>query len=233
MAYGLEVTNRNFVVEKLVGVHQPEKNNGNVELIQFHDGTMNHLLNGIGKLFPNLKSVLVGYSDSMSLNTVFIRRCNFQHMENVFEIVIHKSSIETVPDDLLWDLPNLERFQLDGKLKEIPERLFERNFNLQEVYLASNELTFLPRELFRKNLELKWVNFERNRLQFIEVDFMFLPNIQYVFLADNICIDRYLNKSEETDEDQFVVPKEIDNSVPIKSVSKLQRLIYSSCAFYG
>lgn len=232
VAYGLNVDNKNVVVNKLVGAHKSEGSNNNVELIQYHNGTMLYLLDGIGKLFPNLKSVFVGYSDSISLHTVLIRRSNFQHMANVFEIAIHKSSIETVADDVFWDLPQLERFQLDGKLKELPERIFEKNVKLQEVYLASNALVFLPRKLFRKNLDLKWVNFEGNFLKFIEVDFMLLPDIKYVFLAGNICVNRNLNKTEENIEDQYEAQNETDDSLPVKRVIELQRLIYSNCTFF-
>lgn len=232
MAHGLNVQSKNIVVDKLIGAHEKKANNDRVELLQFHNGTMLYLLDGIGKLFPNLKSIFVGYSDSVSLNTVLLRRSNFQRMENVFEIVIHRSEIETIADDLFWDLPQLERFQLDGKLKELPERLFEKNVNLKEVYLASNDLVFLPRKLFRNNSQLSWVNFEDNLLKFIEVDFTLLLNIRYVFLADNICIDKNLNKTIEQIEYQFEAPNDSDSSHPVRRVIELQRLIHSNCTSF-
>ncbi|XP_037036930.1 uncharacterized protein LOC119074765 [Bradysia coprophila] len=228
VAYGLNVRSKNVVVDKLIGA--AKLNKSRVEFIQFHNGTMLYLLDGIGKFFPNLKSVLVGYSDTVSLNTTLMRRSNFQHMENLFEIVIHKSDIETIAVDLLWDLPQLERFHLEGKLKELPERIFEKNVKLKEVYLASNSLVFLPRKLFWNNLHLTWVNLEHNLLTFIEVDFMMLPNIQYVFLAGNNCVNRNLNKTDEENELQDL--NENDNSQPVTRVLELQRLIYSNCTFF-
>lgn len=234
VAYGLNVQNKNFGVDRLIGSHEFNENNDKVELIQFHNGTMFYLVDGIGRLFPNLKSFFVGYSDSDSdpLNTTLIRRSNFLNMENLFEIAIHKSDIAWIYEDLLWDLPNLERFQLDGILLEIPERTFENNAKLKEVYLAANALVFLPKNLFKNNLDLKWVNLANNSLLFIQTDFRRLPNILYIFLAGNLCINQNFNKTAEQVEDRSAVLNENNNSDQVGEVMQLQRLIDSNCTLY-
>lgn len=229
VAHGLAVRYKNFGVDKLIGTHESNGTNSKVELIQFHNGTMFYLIDGIGKLFPNLKSFFVGYSDSLPLNTTLIRRSNFQNMENLFEIAIHQSEIDWIYEDLLWDLPNLERFQLDGMLLDIPERTFEKNIKLKEVYLASNSLVFLPRNLFKNNSDLKWVNFACNSLKFIETDFTRLPHIQYIFLTGNLCINQNWNKTAEMIEIQFENITETNDFYQVSGVAELQRLINSNC----
>ncbi len=230
-------------MDKIIGTHpsvardnDPELivtlNNSHVELIQFHNGTMFYLVDGIGIFFPKLKSFLVGYSDSDALNTKLIKRSNFQNMENLFEIVIHRSQIEIIAEDLLWDLPNLERFQLDGMLLDIPERLFENNAKLQEVYLASNALVSLPKNLFKFNLDLKWVNFSDNYLNYIYIDFLRLPNIQYVFLTGNRCIDKSFNKTAVQSDDSLEDLEENNDSNQVGRVITLQRLIYWNCTYF-
>lgn len=228
----MSLQSKNFGIDTLTGSHQSvNESNAKVELMQFHNGTMFYLMNGLGKLFPNLKSIFVGYSDEISLNTKLISRSNFQNMEKLFEIVIHRSDIETISEDVLWDLPSLERFQLDGKLKELPERIFEKNAKLTEVYLASNVLEFLPRQLFKNNLNLNWVNFKDNSLKFIETDFMHFEHIKYIFLAGNVCIDKDFNKTDVQFEDQYEDPNVNTDSNQVGRVIDLQRLIYSNCSF--
>lgn len=187
------------------------------------------LVNGIGKFFPHLKSIFIGYSDAeTSLNTKLISRSNFENMENLFEIIIHQSDVEAIPEDTLWDLPNLERFQLDGKLNELSERTFERNGKLKEIYLASNQLEFLPRKLFRNNFSLDWVNFKDNFLKIIEIDFVRFETIKYIFLAGNVCIDKNFNKTDEQIDGQR---KENTDSSQIRRIVEFQLLIHSNCTF--
>lgn len=233
VVHSINVVGKNFEVEYLIGSHKPGERNDKVELLQFHNGTMFCLVNGLGSFFPNLKSIFIGYSDSDSdsLNTKFIIRSNFENMENLFEIVVHKSDIEMISEDLLWDLPNLERFQLDGKLEELPERTFEKNVKLKEVYLASNQLEYLPRQLFKNNLFLDWVNFKDNFLKIIEIDFIRLENIRYIFLAGNICINSNFNKSEEIIESRNENQTENANLYQERKIVELQRLIYSNCSY--
>lgn len=230
MAHSLNLLNKNFAVDTVIGTHESGESNNKVELVQFYNGTMFYLPNGIGNFFPNLKSIFVGYSDSLSLNTKLISRSNFQNMENLFEIIIHKSDIETISEDILWDLHNLERFQLDGRLKDLPERTFENNAKLKEVYLASNALEFLPRKLFQNNPLLDWVNFKENFLKTIEIDFMRLTNIKYIFLAGNVCIDRDFNKTDLQVEYQYENLNETSDSDQFRQITELQRLIYSNCS---
>lgn len=230
MTRDLNVLSRSIVVDKLLGAHKTGRTNNNVQLIQFHNGSLFYLLDGIGTLFPNLASILVGYADDADpLNTKLIRRSNFQNMKNLFEIVVHKSRIETVDEDLLWDLPNLERFHVEGKIKELPERLFEVNTKLKEVYLASNALRFLPANLFRYNLDLDWVNFVDNSLTFILVDFMLLPNIRYIFLDGNVCIDKSFNR---TVDDNELKAKGVTDFHQVGRVLYLQEIILSNCSSY-
>lgn len=217
---GLNVQRKN-VGATLTGIHASGETDNRTELIQFKNGAMIYLLDGIGNIFPNLKSILIGLPDSPSLSTKLIRRSNFQNMKNLFEFVIHKSDIETVDEDTLWDLPNLERFQLGNNLKLLQERTFEKNTKLREVYLASNRLEFLPRHLFKNNLLLDWVNFEDNSLKIIEIDFSILKNIRYIFFADNVCINENYNGTED---------RNITVLYPLRKIVIFQLSIKTNCS---
>lgn len=222
VVHGLNIQRKNIGVASIIGSHASGETNQRVELIQFQNETMFYLLHGIGKFFRKLKSIYVGCSDLSTLGTKLIRRSNFQNMENLFELVIHKSDIDKLYEDTLWDLQNLERFQLDGKLKVLYERTFEKNPKLREVYLASNKLEFLPRYLFKNNPLLDWVNFEDNSLKIIETNFTGLKNIKYIFLRNNVCIDALFNRTVNVDhETQFY---------RIRKVTDFQSLIWVNCS---
>lgn len=218
VVHDFNVRSKNLGVGTIYGSHASGESDGKVELIQFLNGTMFYLLDGVGKYFPNLKSIYIGHSELPSLNTMHIRRSNLQNMKNLFEFVIHKSNIEIVDEHLLWDLPNLERFHLEGKLKLLQDRIFEKNVKLREIYLASNRLEYLPRCLFRHNLLLEWVNFKDNSLKIIEIDFSNFKNIRYIFLANNVCINENYDRTE-------------DNKAEIYQINKIVflQLIMSNC----
>lgn len=193
----LNVRSKNLNTATFYGSLASGETYGKVEVIEFNNGTMLYLLDGMGTYFPNLKSIYIGRSDLPSLKTKLIKRSNLQNLMNVFEFVIHKSNIEIVDEDTLWDLPNLERFQLEGKLRVLQDGIFEKNLKLREVYLAFNRLEFLPKYLFRNNLLLDWANFKGNSLKIIETDFSIFKNLRYIFLADNVCINENYNKTAD------------------------------------
>ncbi|KAJ6636229.1 Chymotrypsin-C [Pseudolycoriella hygida] len=226
VVHDLNLLNKHFAVDTIIGTHISGENSDKVEIIQFHNGTMFSLINGLGKLFPNLKSLYIGYSDSSSLNMKVISRSNFENMKNLFEIVIHKSDIETLPEDTFCELPKLERFQLDGKLKKLPENIFQMNPRLKEVYLASNALQKLPRHLFKNNTLLDWVNFSNNLIKIIEIDFSQFANVRYVFLDGNVCINKNFIKTEILNENLY------QETNAVGKVMELQRLIYNNCSFF-
>lgn len=176
------------------------------------------LVDSIGLVFPILESIHIGDAHSTSLGLKRIKRSNFQNMQNLTEIVIHKSEIESVDENTFWDLPNLERLHLEGKVKVLNDRIFNENSKLKELYLASNWLEILPRNLFANNSLLNWVNFNGNALKIIEIDFTAWKHVKYVFMENNDCINAHYNATTEVE----------TQSIP--KLREFQILIMNNCS---
>lgn len=169
------------------------KTNEVVEWIQFDRGTMLYLPDGLGSHFKNVKYLEV----KSGLNLKRLRRSNFKNFENLGNIHIFGNDIETLDEDILWDLPNLYHFELiENNLKTIPERLFENNTKLKHVHLQSNKLENLPENLFKNNLLLEWVQFDSNSLTSINIDFRSFKNIKRIDFRINVCIDSFYHASQ-------------------------------------
>ena len=169
------------------------KTNEVVKWIQFDNGTMLYLPDGIGNYFKNVKYFEV----KSGLNLKRLRRSNFKNFENLVHVHIFGNDIETLDEDILWDLPNLYFFEvIENNLKTIPERLFEKNTKLTRVHLQSNKLENLPENLFKNNLLLEWVQFHNNSLTSISIDFRGLKNIKRIDFLNNVCIDSFYVTSQ-------------------------------------
>lgn len=174
-------------VVSIVNSHRSGKTNQDVEMIKFSNGTMLFLPNGIGNFFTNLKSMIVGHSNSSFLGTKLIKRSNFKDLRKLKELAFYRNDIEVIDKDSLWDLSNLENFKLVyNKLKFLHESTFEKNLKLKKVSMHSNELNFIPWNLFKNNLLLEYVDFTHNSLQTIdEKTFQTNERLKEVYLASN------------------------------------------------
>lgn len=165
----IDIQRNNVQVVSFSGSHSLGETNQDVQLIQFVNGTMFFIPNGLGNLFRNINYLIVGDSESRSLGTKRIRRSNFQNLENLLELIFHNNDIEILNEDSLWDLPKLRVFKfVNNKLKVLSEKTFFKNDNLKEVYLNSNELKYLPRNVFLHNSLLEKVDFRNNFLKTID-----------------------------------------------------------------
>lgn len=121
----------------------------------------------------NLKLLSAGRVETLK----FIKRSNFQHMKNLVK-------------DTLWDLPNLETFNInDNGILTLQEKTFRRNTKLREISFFFNRIQFLPKALFENNLSLENIDFGFNILKIIETSFFGLGNIKEIEFNGNICID--------------------------------------------
>lgn len=156
---------------------------------------MFYIPDGIGKHFKNLNGLTVGAFTGLKL----LRRSNFENMENLENLHVHQNDIDTVDEDLLWDLINLKQFLIyENKIKVLSERTFEKNIKLKVVDIQSNHIQFLHRNLFKNNLLLEVVRFRNNQLKVIEIDFTQFQNIQQIVLDRNVCINAiYYNMRDE------------------------------------
>lgn len=149
------------------GTHLPEKNNSHVEQINFQNGTMRYIPNGIGEFFYNLKNLIVGDIPSLTcLGTKAVTRLNFKNLTKLRQITFVSNHIERLDKDALWDLAHLEIFGLTGQnLSFLNVRTFERNTKLKHAAVFSTGLRDLYENVFRYNLLLESVYFENNVIE--------------------------------------------------------------------
>ncbi|XP_037043063.1 insulin-like growth factor-binding protein complex acid labile subunit [Bradysia coprophila] len=173
----LNIRKPNFVVNSVTGSHMLQREDKDVELIAFVGGVMHFLPDNVGNIFKNLKYLGVGKPSSVSIDTERIFRSNFQNLEHLEEIILMNNAIEELDADSLWDLPNLQSFQLKkNKLKLLHASTFSRNSKLTTVFVLSNVLKALPQNLFENNPLLEVVAFDGNSIETI-ADGIFDTNI--------------------------------------------------------
>lgn len=173
--YDLNIST-NVEIGSVNGTHLHGKNDSNVELIQFLHGKMFYIPNGIGNFFNNLKTLVIGNTTSSSIGTKAIQRINFKHLENLSEIIGYVNDMKKLDKDALWDLQNLQFYEVTGKnVKLLNVRTFERNRNLIVVAIISTSLTQIPANLFRYNFLLDSVYLEYNAIESIS-DRLFWTN---------------------------------------------------------
>lgn len=114
-------------------------------------------------------------------------------MEYLQELSLFRNPIESLPEDVFWDLRNLEKLNLcDCQIRKLPESIFKSLKRLMSIILSDNRLTHLPGNLFESNLELREISIDNNNLRKIAVNFTKIPNLQWLSLEDNKCVNTSL-----------------------------------------
>ncbi|KAJ6639752.1 Serine protease gd [Pseudolycoriella hygida] len=187
--YYLELQGENMQIVSFGDTHRPGKRDQDVEMLQFYNGTMLFLPNGIGTFFTNLKTLVVGHGREKTslLGTKSIKRLSFKELEQLEELEFYRNDIEVIDEDSLWDLKNLQSFRIvNNKLKVLHERTFKRNVQLKVLAMHSNHLTSLPRNLLKHNAMLEYVDFSHNSLITIdEKTFVFNLKLKVLSLGYN------------------------------------------------
>lgn len=212
-----DIKRENVFVSFINGSHPPGLSHENVDLLQFTNGTMIGLPNGIGKLFRNLKTLWVS-------EVKVIKRSNFRDMKNLNSLHIFGIGVETLEEDTFRDLLNLEILHMEnGKLTELseiifqdnvnlkvihllsnrglvslPERVFETNALLTDLFLGNNSLTTLPGRIFASNIDLDRVGLGSNMFDYLPEN-LFKNNLRLRVL------DLTRNRIQALDADFFVV----------------------------
>lgn len=177
--------------------------------VWFWTGNFSYIADGVGQLFPNLNKFWVSY-DNFNLGLKLLKRRNFKDMEKLFYLDVKFNDVETVAEDSLWDLPELQYFIVNNnKLKHFHKKTFVKSPKLKEVKANTNELKFLHRDLFVKNPLLHKLDFGNNKLTTIEPDFTKFIHLLSVDFHQNICIDK--------------------SSTDTSSLQKLQELLNANC----
>ncbi|CRL03509.1 CLUMA_CG016596, isoform A, partial [Clunio marinus] len=127
----------NTSIRTINGNHLEGKSDKDVEVIRFRDTTVNYFPQGLNKIFPNLKAVLIHYCELKS-----ITRKNLDGLENIQILRCDSNKITTLPDDL-----------------------FRNMKKLIDISFRNNDLGCLSSKVFKPILNngLKFVDFSGNR----------------------------------------------------------------------
>lgn len=97
-----------------------------------------------------------------------------QHFPSHFEVNSDKfryfqlmGDHESIPDEMLSNLPTLRDVDIHCNLKSVPENLFKGSYNLNIVNLTGNQLTDLPENLLANQTKLFHLYLDQNR--FVDV----------------------------------------------------------------
>jgi len=224
-------------VSSIKGNHFEWKNNQDVKAIEI-GGEHDYLPSNIGAHFPKLERI---YAENNNLKS--IRRENFKLMgklkklelkrtqisefnENTFADLISLESLRLIankirklPQKLLWKLKKLKEFNASkNKIKlesVIDENLFDKNVELEGLWIFENQIKVLPKKLlsrlvklrqfsasvnqievidsdfFANNKKLQFIYLDNNKLKFIPVDFTKSERLNYLNLHGNVCINNH------------------------------------------
>lgn len=119
-----------------------------------------------------------------------VERRAFANMTRLTLLTMEGMSLDLLPENLLADLPNLERvYFINCKIENIPEKFFSYQKNMKKLILSENSIMVLHKGLFESSLKLQELDLTGNSLKSIYVDFTKLRAIERIFLIGNSCLD--------------------------------------------
>lgn len=193
--------------------HKFGKTNSDVECLYFWYGTMHYLPQGVGNIFKNLKTIVIGNN----LDFKVLKQSNFNNLNNLVRLEIQRNEIETFDMDALWNLKNLQKISINKNLentfKSINKEMFEKNVKLTEIQLIdirmesldektlfflndlktfsikSNNVEIIRSRTFEGNTELTKVDLSNNRIKILDdKTFSYLKNLETINIRNNLLI---------------------------------------------
>ena len=119
--------------------HKILKSADKVEKLQINFNPSTHIFPSIGKNFKNLKQVEIGEKEKP--NTIkFINRSDFSGLSALESLVIYNAHINSIPDDVFWDLTALTFIELSNVTfanftDDFSENIFSKNSKLETIRL--------------------------------------------------------------------------------------------------
>lgn len=96
------------------------------------------------------------------------------------------SPVDSLPDELLADLPNLSSVYINYCNSSLPKNLFKNSSGIVYMYVTSNHFETLPNGLFDDQINLKVLDLSRNQLDRLLMDiFNNLKALEYLGLTYN------------------------------------------------
>lgn len=197
-------------IRSVIGNHFRDKSKDDVLLVMAPHGGQNsivHLFFGIGKIFTNLKTLMISHSELR-----FIKRRNFIELENLQRLILIANYIEFIPEDAFNDLENLLELDLDlNRIKELQPNLLSKLVNLRNFNADENFFENLPENFFAKN-PINFIGIRKGNLRSIEVDFTQLLNVSCIILQGHPCVNETFNLIN-----------------PHMSIEKFQKILNKNC----
>ena len=145
----------------------------------------------LGKVFPNLKSIVIWFSGLRKFNA-----SHFLDMSNLHEISFQDNAIESLEETSFWSVPNITSLNLgSNRIKLLEKNLLKMATKLKTFIINRNLIEYLPPLLFVNNMELVFINLNNNKIKVVEVDFTILTSIVKILGIGNDCADFFLNKN--------------------------------------
>lgn len=164
-----------------------------VTILEIDFSPSDHVLPGVGEEFSALIKLEI-----RGATIKFVERRDFVNMDQLTLLTMEGMSLKFLPGDLLADLPNIERvYFVNCKIRNIPEKFFSKQKNMNKLILSGNSLEVLHKDLFKSSPKLQEIDLTDNNLKSILVDFRRLRAIERIFLPGNSCLDNFWNRDEK------------------------------------
>jgi BTB/POZ domain/Leucine rich repeat len=132
---GLSITRKGTEIIGVNGNHQETRTNFDVEKVQIYLSSIKFFPRGLGKIFPNLKSLII-----LKCGLREISRDDLKGLENLELLYLNGNHLISLPSDLFCDMKKLKKISFTGnKLERMSSKLLEPVKNvLQKADFSGN-----------------------------------------------------------------------------------------------
>lgn len=202
----LVISSADYQITNLRQSHEFGKKNWDVSFLHFWVKNTNHLVNFrdglIASIFPNLVAYVVegfeGGNPARRDNHIDLqsnlKRSNFRGLPMITRIGINYCHVDRLPEDLFYDLENLENVNLhNNEIRDLPSKLLVKNPKLNVFSAQYNRIEVIPQNFFDGNPNLWYVQLDHNKIRRIGVNFKNFHKFEAVTLLGNICVNKDFN----------------------------------------
>lgn len=189
----LNTTNESRVeFTNVIGDHQTGRVVDDVKQVFVPDQTVNYIPAGIGKLFRNIKALIIENSLLYKL-----QRSDFDGLHDLTALLLSYNRLEDISDNAFDDLSKVEYLSLSlNQIKSLSDDTFVGMKSLKRLHVHENKIERIGNGIFRENENLEVIWLQGNRLKYIGADFLVpVKSLYEVFLGSNVCINDWYTRS--------------------------------------
>lgn len=178
-------------VSSISGYHFYQKQNKDVERLEFVSVWSKYIPNGFGDFFPNLSEMEIRETPLKSL-----RRSNFARMGKLLILNLDNTRLSEINDDTFVDLVHLQELVISKSfLKRLPDELLVPLGKLRLFDAKHNQIEKLGKNFFDANPKLETINLSGNNFKEIKADFTKLEKVNEIYLFNSGCVNTLFMKS--------------------------------------